>query len=95
VPPSRTPRASKLDRHRSFIAGLLRRYPDIRATRLHEDLRAQGFDGGYTIVRERLNELRPKPERDEPYQLVITAPGKQGPRPALSRCRVTPAEAIV
>ena len=76
--PTRTPRASKLDRHQALIASLLRRYPDIRATRLHEELRAEGFDGGYTIVRERLVELRPKPERDEPYQLVITAPGKQG-----------------
>ena len=77
APPSRTPRASKLDRHRSFIAGLLRRYPDIRATRLLEELRGQGFDGGYTIVRQRLGELRPKPERNEPYELVITPPGKQ------------------
>ena len=77
APQTRTPRASKLDRHRSFIAEQLRRYPDIRATRLHEKLRARDFDGGYTIVRQRLKELRPKPEREEPFQLVITAPGQQ------------------
>jgi transposase len=77
LPAARTPRVSKLDRYQSFIASQLRRYPDIRATRLLEKLRAEGFDGGYTIVRERLNELRPKPERDEPFQLVITRPGRQ------------------
>lgn len=76
-PKPRTPRASKLDPHRDLIAQQLRLYPDIRATRLHEKLKARGFDGGYTIVRERLKELRPKAEQQEPYQIVITPPGKQ------------------
>lgn len=75
--PTRAPRASKLDAYRGFIAEQLRRYPDLRATRLHEELTARGFDGGYTIVRELLKELKPKPRREEPFQLVITPPGKQ------------------
>jgi len=75
--PPRAPRASKLDSYRDFIAERLLRYPDLKATRLHEDLVERGFEGGYTIVRELLNELRPKPGREEPFQLVITAPGKQ------------------
>ena len=77
LPPTRTPRASKLDAHRGFIAEQLLRYPDLRATRLHEMLTGHGFDGGYTIVRELLNELRPKKRREEPFELVITAPGQQ------------------
>jgi len=76
-PSTRAPRASKLDDHTELIAQQLRRYPDIRATRLLEELKANGFDGGYTIVRERLNELRVVPERLEPDVLVVTPPGKQ------------------
>ena len=76
-PSERTPRASKLDSHEDFIAQQLRRYPDLRATRLHEKLKGRGFDGSYTIVRERLNQLRPKVEQLEPDVLVITPPGKQ------------------
>lgn len=74
---AKTPRASKLDAHRSFVAEQLRLYPDLHATRLHEKLTERGFDGGYTIVRELLNELRPKKAREEPFEMVITAPGKQ------------------
>jgi transposase len=77
TPPRRVPRGSKLDPYRSFIADELQRYPKLRATRLHEKLTAQGFSGGYTIVRELLQQLRPKRQREEPFQLVITPPGKQ------------------
>jgi transposase len=77
MPKERTPRASKLDSHEDFIAQQLRLYPNIRATRLHEELKLRGFDGGYTIVRERLNRLRPEVEQSEPDELVITPPGKQ------------------
>jgi transposase len=72
----RVPRPSKLDRHRDFIAEVLGRYPDIRATRLHEELVAVGFDGGYTIVRQYLKEVRPKPKKRTAH-LVETEPGKQ------------------
>lgn len=76
LPRKRAPRPSKLDAYTDFIADLLARYPDIRATRLHEELVEQGFDGGYTIVREYLKKLRPKPGK-KPRKLVLTPPGKQ------------------
>ncbi|MCG8420226.1 MAG: IS21 family transposase [Proteobacteria bacterium] len=75
--PTRAPRPSKLDAYAEVIDELIRRYPDSRATRLHEELQARGFDGGYTIVRERLKELRPKPGR-RVYMVVETEPGQQG-----------------
>lgn len=72
----RAPRGSKLDRFAGLIAELRGRYPDIRATRVHEELCARGFTGGYTIVREYLNASRPKPA-PRVFQVVETAPGKQ------------------
>ena len=72
----RTPRASKLDPHREHIAWLLGEYPDITAQRVHEELRDRGFDGGYTIVRELVGELRPKAAK-KPSLRVETEPGAQ------------------
>lgn len=73
----KTPRPSKLDPYRDFIAQVVDDYPDIHATRLLEKLQAQGFDGKYTIVRTCLNEVRPKPKK-RASQRVETPPGLQG-----------------
>lgn len=74
--PRRAARPSKLDPYNDQIKAWLEEYPDLKTTRLHEMLVAKGFDGGYTIVRERRNQLQPKPKR-EPAVHVVTPPGQQ------------------
>lgn len=55
------PRPGKLDVHIDTIRELLRRYPDITAQRVFEELRTKGYVGGYSSVSERLRAMRPAP----------------------------------
>lgn len=72
-----TPRSSKLDPFLPQIAQLLEEFPDITGERLFERLKDSGYDGGVSILRDRLHRLRPKPKR-EPTVRFETEPGVQG-----------------
>jgi transposase len=78
--PRRTPRGSKLDPYTQDIEAWLTQYEDLTAVRLHEKLVAEkGFVGGYSIVRERFNELRAaRQPQAEAFEVVETPPGQQG-----------------
>lgn len=72
-----TPRGSKLDPFAEQMEQLLDRFPRITGQRMFEELRDAGYQGGKTIVHDKLRKLRPQPKRD-PTVRFETAPGKQG-----------------
>jgi len=81
TPPARlgpppTPRGSKLDAFQAQIAALLERYPRLSATRVWEELRQAGYQGGYTMVRNRVKTMRKAPMRPLTVRFE-TAPGSQ------------------
>lgn len=77
LPAAPTKRPSQLDAFTSTIQELLDAHPTITAVRMCEELRAAGYTGGYTIVKERLRLLRPKPKVSV-VERFETEPGKQG-----------------
>jgi transposase len=79
LPPPPATRPSMLDEHEGFIAALLARFPDITAQRVYEELCARqdvAFDGGYTIVKEQVRALRPRPVVEVSTPVDEPEPGK-------------------
>jgi transposase len=69
-------RVSQLDEYEQALQQLLRRYPDITAVRMHEELRKLKFRGGYGVVKRRLRELRGRASH-EFVRRFETEPGMQ------------------
>lgn len=63
LPPTRKERSGKLTGFDEAIQRLLHRYSKITVTRLLEELRREGYGGGYTILRERVKQLRTAPSK--------------------------------
>lgn len=70
-------RRSRLDPYVSRMQTILKEFPDITGLRMFEELRDAGYDGGITILRDRLRLMRKRPKRD-PVIRFETAPGVQG-----------------
>lgn len=75
APPKK--RASQLDDFALLIQVKLDDHADISAVRLLEELRTEGYQGGYTTVKDHLRLVRPKP-KISPVERFETGPGKQG-----------------
>jgi transposase len=76
LPRPAAPRGSQLDAYEAAIGALLARHPEITARRIYEELRPMGYTGGYTILSERVRQLRPRPVV-APVRRFETAPGVQ------------------
>ena len=72
-----TIRASKLDPFIDQIKKLLQEFPKITGQRVYEEITAAGYDGGISILRSRLHDLRPTPKKT-PVVRFETEPGLQG-----------------
>jgi transposase len=73
---SKPKRPTKLDTFMEVIKELLERYPDMTAQRIFEELRTRGYTGKYTIVRDLVSQLRPRPTRT-PVIRFESGPGVQ------------------
>jgi transposase len=70
-------RPSQLDSFVPQMLTLLHDHPDITAVRMREELERVGYRGGYSILKERMRELRPTPKA--PFvERFETEPGAQG-----------------
>jgi len=69
--------ARKIDRYKGIILSRLAEYPELSAVRLFQEIRAAGYAGGYTQVKEYVREVRPRPP-EEPVVRFETPPGHQG-----------------
>lgn len=69
-------RGSLLDEYEPFLQELLVRYPNLTVERALEELRARGFQGHYTIVRQCVRRLRPR-AAPGPVPRFETGPGQQ------------------
>jgi transposase len=75
--PQPRPRRSLVDPFEPILVELLAQYPNLTSERALQELRQRGFTGGYTVVRERVRRLRPRPTRAAVPRFE-TGPGQQG-----------------
>jgi transposase len=75
-PPHYRPRATQLGPYEAIITARLATYPELSAVRLFDEVRAAGYPGGITQVREYVARVRPRPE-PEPIVRYETTPGHQ------------------
>src|SRR5580658_9578476 len=74
---ARPPIARKLDPYRGIIQARLQAYPRLTAERIFEEIRAAGYAGGYTQIKEYVRQIRPRPI-EEAVQRFETPAGFQG-----------------
>jgi transposase len=75
-PRVRVGRPTRLAPYQAIITTRLATYPELSAIRLFEEVRAAGYPGGITQLRDYVAQVRPRPEPD-PVVRFETPPGHQ------------------
>ena len=65
-----------MDEYEATLRNYLSRYPDMSAVRLLEELRRQGYQGGYAVLRQRVKQLRKECDRP-PVERFETGLGRK------------------
>jgi transposase len=74
--PRPRPRKSIIDPFEPILKELLSKYPNLTTERALQELQARGFNGKYTVVRQRIGLLRPRAAAP-PVPRFETGPGAQ------------------
>jgi transposase len=69
-------RPSKLDPYKAIITKRLEDFPEMTATRLFEEVKAAGYSGAYTLLKDYVRSVRPRPEPEPPNRFE-TEPAHQ------------------
>lgn len=73
---TRKPKAGKLDPFKGYLENRLAACPQLSSVRLMREIRVRGYTGGYTILREHVNTIRPAAEQVFEVRFE-TPPGEQ------------------
>ncbi|HUH48821.1 MAG TPA: IS21 family transposase [Mycoplana sp.] len=72
----RPPQVCRLDPHKAYLQERITAYPELSGRRLLREIRALGYDGGYTAVTDFLRMVRPP--ATPPFEVRFeTPPGRQ------------------
>jgi transposase len=72
--PKRVVVPGKLERFKAYVQERLAKYPELSGTKLLKEIKAQGYTGGGSILREHLQQIRPAPARA--FLRLETRPGE-------------------
>ena len=73
--PKRRPGPIKLDSHKGYLQERLQRYPELSAAKLLKEIRRQGYNGGYTLLKRYLETIRPN-SQPQAFLRIETLPGE-------------------
>ena len=51
----------RIDPYREILHSRLHEFPELSSVRLHDEIRAAWYEGGYTQVKEYVRQIRPQP----------------------------------
>jgi transposase len=72
----RPPRATKLAPFDRYLRERIAAVPELTGSRLHREIRELGYSGGYTVVKDFLRQVRPRPAASFEIRFE-TPPGRQ------------------